>query len=956
MKRTITMTAEQIRRVIRRFATLHGGRSRESEAENQSLGGATAIATLALALATAFPLLSQDRSSNAPNAAGQAHVNASEKATAPVTTSVHREATISEDRSSTSTLEDEPALFELSSSEPVPDAGAPALRYFVSSTRKLHQLTGESDKTRGAVLTRSRTQSRFKVVTTDWAASFNHRVGNQRRTYFLFADLVADASVLDTGSPCSAYHCRGDDFLAWTTSRDPENVFLETYQDVSSGKYYLKACPPGATFCRPGPKAPLSGVSLFDQIFLAHYTEEQGRLLRATDNGQTFTFETLCALNRTGFNLAMLKRVSRSTVPSLPFEDGVLIIGNDYPPPDGDRIKLHVGVIPTSAFDPATADLSKLCREIRYLVRVGPDGPIWSKVPGEAGDLFTMGHVRRQNGTHVTGELTEFGPNISYSFIPEWKSWIMLNVNHAVDAANPHTNVYFYTASVPWGPWTRIGGAGAILRPDADRLYRTAMHAGWKPDFPPADDPDPANVDRFQLESFKYQATPCTGDTYLRLHNAAGIEVASNDDAPAGVGSLFSYTAPVTGNYELRAGCYANESCSGWFRWELPDREPDLRYYTAANTNSAVQNTHNETIALSAGDKVTVSSCGASTEVNDQNPRLYAPHIIERYTQAFGTSRLRITYTVTPQAPYAPFIAQSDIGRTDLWADAQPGARSAAAVIPVSSFIPSPAPFYTLAPEPGTTTTYLKSRGDAAGVARHSFVAGARDQWIEFDLCGFGAKVYLLRSEQDPPPISADLPIGTFEANLRSGVYGTVVDAITALSQADCLDRFKPENPGSWCANVVNPIVDGSPTCGASKVRARFFLDRAIGKRHHLLIVDPFPRWRIAVSDFTVWRLNYTPAEISNITASTQELGTNLLVRATVNTPVKSMKVVFTPNRFDSVTPPVVNMTLVNGVWTFRSSSTIASPIRTLQYAIQAYDLSDKIIGSTARQSIDLRP
>ena len=57
-------------------------------------------------------------------------------------------------------------------------------------------------------------------------------MGSQTRTYFLFADRIADASVLNAGSPCGPYHCRGDDFLAWTTSRDPENIVLETYQDV----------------------------------------------------------------------------------------------------------------------------------------------------------------------------------------------------------------------------------------------------------------------------------------------------------------------------------------------------------------------------------------------------------------------------------------------------------------------------------------------------------------------------------------------------------------------------------------------------------------------------------------------------------------------------------------------------------------------------------------------------
>ncbi|NMO14123.1 C-type lectin domain-containing protein [Pyxidicoccus fallax] len=55
------------------------------------------------------------------------------------------------------------------------------------------------------------------------------------------------------------------------------------------------------------------------------------------------------------------------------------------------------------------------------------------------------------------------------------------------------------------------------------------------------------------------------GDTYLRLFNAAGQEVASNDDAegPCGFLSNFSIVIPATGTYTLRAGCFAHKACSG---------------------------------------------------------------------------------------------------------------------------------------------------------------------------------------------------------------------------------------------------------------------------------------------------------------------------------------------------------------------------------------------------------
>jgi hypothetical protein len=62
-----------------------------------------------------------------------------------------------------------------------------------------------------------------------------------------------------------------------------------------------------------------------------------------------------------------------------------------------------------------------------------------------------------------------------------------------------------------------------------------------------------------------------SGDTYLRLYNPSGTQVAYNDDACGGMGSNFIYTVPVGagGTYQLRAGCYSSGSCSGTVAWTL---------------------------------------------------------------------------------------------------------------------------------------------------------------------------------------------------------------------------------------------------------------------------------------------------------------------------------------------------------------------------------------------------
>jgi hypothetical protein len=65
-----------------------------------------------------------------------------------------------------------------------------------------------------------------------------------------------------------------------------------------------------------------------------------------------------------------------------------------------------------------------------------------------------------------------------------------------------------------------------------------------------------------------------SGDTYLRLHAPLtfpfyGIPIAVNDDSCSGLGSRLVYTAIYGGNYTIRAGCYANTSCSGKVVWTV---------------------------------------------------------------------------------------------------------------------------------------------------------------------------------------------------------------------------------------------------------------------------------------------------------------------------------------------------------------------------------------------------
>lgn len=60
-----------------------------------------------------------------------------------------------------------------------------------------------------------------------------------------------------------------------------------------------------------------------------------------------------------------------------------------------------------------------------------------------------------------------------------------------------------------------------------------------------------------------------SGDTYLRIHDSNGLQVAANDDACGGLGSNLSYTSSAYVAYRIRAGCYSSGSCSGTVAWTI---------------------------------------------------------------------------------------------------------------------------------------------------------------------------------------------------------------------------------------------------------------------------------------------------------------------------------------------------------------------------------------------------
>ncbi|MBU1536066.1 hypothetical protein KKF84_12150, partial [Myxococcota bacterium] len=108
-----------------------------------------------------------------------------------------------------------------------------------------------------------------------------------------------------------------------------------------------------------------------------------------------------------------------------------------------------------------------------------------------------------------------------------------------------------------------------------------------------------------------YTCNYASGDTYLRLYKD-GVQVSSNDDNCGTTASYLTYTPPTTGTYQVRAGCFGSNTCSGNVRVRLAGTttSPPSTFYSVTNTNSALQNTRNLYYYLSSSYTYTFSTCG----------------------------------------------------------------------------------------------------------------------------------------------------------------------------------------------------------------------------------------------------------------------------------------------------------------------------------------------------------
>ncbi|HEU4533911.1 MAG TPA: hypothetical protein VFS00_07320, partial [Polyangiaceae bacterium] len=135
--------------------------------------------------------------------------------------------------------------------------------------------------------------------------------------------------------------------------------------------------------------------------------------------------------------------------------------------------------------------------------------------------------------------------------------------------------------------------------------------------------------DRVTVATCGLTGATFTGDTFLRVFSGA-TQVGFNDDACGGRGSSVTFTAAAAGSFQVRAGCFNATSCTGTVAVQItPATSPGggSFAFSGTNTNSAQQNTTNQTVALTAGQTIQLGTCtvpGASG-TGDTFLRLFNP-------------------------------------------------------------------------------------------------------------------------------------------------------------------------------------------------------------------------------------------------------------------------------------------------------------------------------------------
>ncbi|MEJ0058253.1 MAG: PPC domain-containing protein [Terricaulis sp.] len=118
----------------------------------------------------------------------------------------------------------------------------------------------------------------------------------------------------------------------------------------------------------------------------------------------------------------------------------------------------------------------------------------------------------------------------------------------------------------------------------------------------------PSDTDWFRIalvegESYRFglnsEGENALGDPMLRLRNAEGEELVSDDDGGAGLNSYLEFTAPTSGNYFLEAGAFTPEALGSYV---LTAAAGDIPNNVTTDASLSADGDYREGVLSPAGD------------------------------------------------------------------------------------------------------------------------------------------------------------------------------------------------------------------------------------------------------------------------------------------------------------------------------------------------------------------
>ncbi len=360
----------------------------------------------------------------------------------------------------------------------VPRVNRDRIEYIAGSSKKICQLTGETDRQFGRP-TLSQTATRFGLVAADHGYSFEHN----GRLFFLLGDATPTAMFKGArnGPNDPPRQPSWNDLIAYTRDTNVEQCLKLEIVSYPNGAYKnpvpLDSQGKSAHTLETN-ESPEAGISDGGRMYVLFRTDNPTHTARPPQPLGFSTRMTVSVSDNDGETFRYLYDFSKA--PDARFINVAIAAGQDghlyfWGTQGGDLYRKSAPVL-------ARKPVGSMGRPegIQYLLRLNPDGtPVWVANEKEAQPLF---HDYSRNAAGQP-QLSDCMGELSVEWNRFIKRWVMLY--NCLNNTPNIRGVFARVAEQPWGPWSE---PETIFNPVRDQGYCNFIHRPITATSPKCDD------------------------------------------------------------------------------------------------------------------------------------------------------------------------------------------------------------------------------------------------------------------------------------------------------------------------------------------------------------------------------------------------------------------------------------------------------------------------------------